>query len=600
MKKSKRILFIGDDRGYWQSLEHRFTSTYEHVNFDIVNYPIFKASLVNTKLVEIMELRPSFIYMDLTKSDKEMFQLALYLKRITTLAKIPLIGLVDKEEQMEETLLHGFDFVFIKGGELHDVIYHPYMMKYPKEALKKDFALAKFKEEATLTEVMRVGYFGEDYFHVECDSRFNEGDILKIKSNIPGEYNKCDLYTVKKRGKKDLYYNYKYHYDLNVNFLDDLTEPEFEMDDALAIEDKNERDKEIARIKADQEQRIADHEDQLKRIKKKYKDWVLYNKDAKVAKKTKILLVDEYLDFLKDEERKLDSFPYTVRVQTDFEDDFSRIEKYLPNLIVYQISAPDLDEGVELSEEEMNEVVAKNEARMTDVFSKLVAKVNQIDDYTPFIIIFNCVNYSSKAFQDTFRYDLILTNPGPINFEIILQMAQVFEKKQNEKFEGHIQNKITELRKQDPSKYGRLSLADFIESKYYVSKTSNLSRAYYDHKIELVAISESEVFFTTEHEIELGNYYLEKPFKMMVRLIPQDDKPFIQEQKSLKYKGLIHSIGEVEKKELRRYVNEIYTAHKSEEREKEEAAFKELNEKTKAEVIAKELEKKSEENLNDA
>jgi hypothetical protein len=542
-----------------------------------------------------MQLRPSFIYIDLSKANKTMFQLALYLKRITRLAKIPLIGLIDTEEHTEETLLHGFDFVFIKGGELHDVVYHPYMLLYPKEATKKDFALAKYKEDATLQEVLRVGFFGEDYLHIECESRFDEGDKLKIKSNIPGEYNKSEIFTVKKRGRKDLYYNYTYSYDLTLSFIEDLKEPEFEMDDAMAIEDNEAREKEISRIKDDQEQRIADHEDQLRRIKKKYRDWVVYNKDAKVAKKTKILLIDEYLDFLNHEERKLDSFPYTVRVQTEFEDNFSKIDKYLPNLIVYQISPPEIDENnEELSDEQRDEIFAKNEASMTELFGQLIQKVNKIDDYSPFVIIFNCLNYSSKAFQDTFKYDLILTNPGPINFEIILQMAQLYEKKQTEKFEGHINNRIAKLRKDDPVKYGRLTLQDFIESKYYVSKTSELSRAYYDHKIEMKAISESEVVILSDHELELGNYYLENPFKMMVRLIPQDEKKFIKEGKQLQYKGLIHSIGEVEKKELRRYVNEIYTAHKSEEREKEESAFKELNEKVKAEVLEKELKKEEE------
>ncbi len=600
MKKNKRVLYIGDDRGYWQALENRFRTTYEHVEFEFDNYPIFSSDLVNTKLVELMELRPSFIYIDLSKENKQMFQFSLYLKRIKFLRQIPLIGLTDNPKHIEEALLQGFDFVFLKGAEMHDVVYHPYMLRYPKEASKKHFALAKSSSESTLKEVMRIGYFGEDYLHVECDSRFNVGDVLKIDTVIPSEYNKCNLFTVKNRSVKDLYYNYKYSYDLSVNFLHDLSEPEFEMDDAMSIEDKDEREKEVARIKQDQEQRISDHEIQLRNIKKKYKDWVVYNKDSKVAKVTKILIVDEFLDFLATEERKLDSFPYTVRVQTGFDDQFDQINKYLPNLIVYQIPFADIDEDLDLTEEEKNEIISKNENSMTEFFSKLVSKVNKIEDYSPFIIIFNCNTFSSKAFQDTFRYELILTNSGPINFDIILQMAKVFEKKQTEKFEGHIKNKIIELRKEDPSKYGRLTMNDFIESKYFISKTNELSRAYFEHSIEMTGISESEIFFNSKNELELGSYYVDYPFKMMIKLIPQGEEKFIVDGENLKFKGLIHSIGEEEKKELRRYVNEVYTEHKSKEREEEEQNFKELNEKVKTDIIAKELEKKSKELSDDA
>ena len=98
MKKSKRVLFIGDDRGYWQTLEQRFSTTYEHVDLTFDNWPVFDSSLVNTKLIEIMQVKPDFIYIDLSKSSKEMFQLALYLKRITRLAQIPLIGLIENEK----------------------------------------------------------------------------------------------------------------------------------------------------------------------------------------------------------------------------------------------------------------------------------------------------------------------------------------------------------------------------------------------------------------------------------------------------------------------------------------------------------------------
>ena len=60
----------------------------------------------------------------------------------------------------------------------------------------------------------------------------------------------------------------------------------------------------------------------------------------------------------------------------------------------------------------------------------------------------------------------------------------------------NIDQKILELRKQDPAKYGRLTREDFIDSRYYVGKSHKLSRGSFHHEIELKAISESEVYFS--------------------------------------------------------------------------------------------------------
>lgn len=571
---------------------YRFSANYEHVDLKFIDFPYFSDDLINTKLVEILELSPDFIYLDVSENSKELYQLGQFIKRINKFILTPVIALVDEASKMEQTLLLGFDFAFVKGGEMHDVVFHPYFDAFPKEALGKNFARAKMKEKGRIKEAMRVGYYTEDVMHIECDSKFSIDDIIKLETQLPKDLVKTDLFTVKKKYTNDLYYSYKYAYDLEYKLLPDLVFDEEEMNDAIAISDARIRDKAIKAVEEKRQQKIAEHQANLKQAKKKFKAWIDDNKDNKKAKKTKILVIDEKLNFMASDQRKLDSFAYTLRVQTNFCPEFKQIDHDLPQLIVYEIPPLELnEEETLLSDEQKQALKAKQESRMTDFFAKLVEKVKSINNYSPFIIIFNCLSFSSKAFQDTFRYDLIIANNDRINLDLVIQMAELYEKKQQANFDKRIDDKILELRKKDPAKYGRLTKNDFIEAKYYVGKNHKLSKAYYEHEVVLRSITESEVALTCDSELEMRNYFLETPFKMVIKIVPIEGAPYLKEDGSLLFKGLIHSIGEREKKALRKYINDIYTSHKTEDRKKEEDAFKELNKKREQEMLEKELEK---------
>ena len=592
---SKTILYIGTDVNYWNSVQRTFETTYEHVSFEFVSKPPFSENDINQVLLDIIELDPDFIYLDLCKNEKPLISLGQFISRIMAFRHTPTIGLVDKLEKTKEMLGYGIDFVYVKGAEIHDVVYHPYFYRFPKEALKKDFALARFKKEATITEHLRVGYYAEDYMHFECTSQFSVGDVIKIDSNIPKEHVLSQLYTVRNVSKRDLYYNTRYSYDVEYKVLPDFKIDQSELEQAMLVEDTKEQEKAVARAKASMSQKQAEYDDRLKKMKKSLKDWVVYNTDDSKAKKTKVLIVEEQLKFLEHDNRKLDSFDFMIRVQTGFDERFSQLEKDLPHILVYSI--PDLETGDhEFDEDELKELQTHHEQQTSDFFRDLIEKIGTIENYAPFIIIFNSTQFTSKAFQDTFKYNLILTNSGKLSFDIIAQMAELYEKKQQEKIDKSINDKILELRKKDPKKYGKLNKSDFVEPRYYVSKTSDLSRCEYNHKVELRAISESEIYFSTEKILTLDNYTLKEPFNMTIRLVPQDDRPFMKEGKSLIYKALIHAIGEQEKKELRQFVNEIFTSHKKDAEEKDLENFKKLNESMASKDEEQASEDKPEEN----
>ena len=576
--KTRRVMYIGSDSGYWANVVHRFKSTYPHQNFDFKVIKEVHEDEINLKINEIMSYDPQFIYIDLSVKFDTVSKLGLYLKRLNHFKYIPISGLVENETKIEMTLYSGFNFIFIKGAETHDVVYHPFFYIFPREALKQDFAFARFRQPTILTEKFRIGYFTPEFMHVESNATWNVGDIVKLNTFISRDYNKSDFFEVKSRSTQGLYYDFKYCYDLAYKFLDDITFDDSEFEAAAEIADQELRQKTITRIEDDRKQKIAEHEQSKESLRKAMKDWVNSLKDSKQAKKTKVLIVDKTLDFLKSEKRKLDSFSYTIRLQTDISEEFRQVEQYLPQLIAFSIPELDIDESeVELTEEEKESAVKSIEIKLSEFFKSLVDKSKSIKGYNPFIIIFNCKTLTSKSFQDSFKYDLIMANKDKMNFDLVLQMAELFEKKQEATINAKIDQKIIELRKEDPSKFGRLTRNDFIESRYHVSKKNELSKGNFIREVELKGINESEVYFLCDQELALVNYYLENPFKMVVSLVPQDGKSAQKQNKMLLYKGLIHSIGENEKKKLRQFVNEIYTAHKIEQRKAEEEAFKAMN-----------------------
>lgn len=579
-KKTRRILYVGNDKGYWTNIHHVFQSRYGHMNLDFKTIENLSDDIINEILLDILEYDPHFIYIDLSVNFQIGSKLGLYLKRLNAFKYIPVSAFVEDESKIDESLYLGFDFTFIKSGETHDVVYHPFYFIFPKEALKKDFALAKFNQKAKLLETFRIGYFSPEHMHVEANASWKVGDLVKLNTNISEEYNKNPIYEVISCSDSGMYYNFNHSFDLAYKFIGELHFDDSVLEEAMQIEDQIARQKTISRIEEERAQRKAEHEQNRQKIKKSMNQWVLSMQDSKDAKTTKILIIDEELGFLKTEKRKLDSFNFTIRLQTKLEENFHQIEKLKPQIIVYSIPEFDFSDMEDLSEEEKISEVKKVEIKLTGFFSKLVDKVKSIEDYTPFIIIFNCLTLSSKSFQDSFRYELIIANKEKVNLDLVMQMAELFEKKQKSTLHTNIDQKILELRKQDPAKYGRLTREDFIDSRYYVGKSHKLSRGSFHHEVELKAISESEVYFSIGKDLELEKYYLETPFKMVVTLVPQEGKKAISDKGAYLYKGLIHSIGENEKKKLRQFVNEIYTKHKTEERKKEEEAFKKLNSDT--------------------
>lgn len=592
--KGHLILYIGTDEGYFKSLEPRFQAMVPGASFVFKFLPAATGpSDVSKYFLQVLAQNPSVIYLDFSTYLDEHTRLALLIRRDNSTADIPVVGLVEHRKHARSCRASGVQFVHIKCGEYHDVVYDPCYLAFPGKVKAGAFARARANMGVDLIEDFRVGYLTKDYMHVEGNLRLGKGDRITLQSSIPGEYLPSKNFAVRDVSTRNLYYDYRYGTDLNYIYLDAPEFNEDEIADGLGEEDEDKKAALIKEAKAKHREAQIEFESKLRKTIKKFNAWIDDNTDRSMPKETKILIVDPVMELLKDNQKRLDSFPYTIRLQTVLSEGLDEIEKTLPNILalhfydsrpVALLDAKKTQMDLLEYEKEREELINSLEDEAIAVLGRVFKKISSLSDYSPIVTIFGCDSYTSKAFQESFKYPLIITHKHSFNLDMVIEMAELFERRQKEKFMRNTEAKILELRKQDPQKNGRLTVSDFIEKRFYISKSSDLSFASYSRPVTLETLTESELTLICEEELTPGVYRLEKPVSISLTLVAAPDgKPFESSGGALKrYRALIHCAGEEEKKELRRYVNEVFSAPKKEQELKAKEAFKVLNSQVEA------------------
>ena len=606
-KNSEKVIYLGDDKTFWTSVSQRFVSTYEDIEWEFIQITPEKNQIGQSYFPEILRHNPKIIYIDFCVHTDQMINLCEIMSRDNTFEHIPLVGFSEDKESIRQYLSAGSDFIFVKGGEFHDIVYAPMCVAFPKKVKKPDFAKAEFVKEIDLIDDFRVGFIAPTYMHIEGNLTFKKGEVLELNTEIPTKNVPSKKFAVKTVSKSNQYYDYQFNYDLDFRFVD---EPVFNDDDyemqLSQVSDEKERAKIIKNAKHDRQQKIAEFEDLLKRSRKKHKDWVIHNIDPGSQKKTKVLIVDQFLRVLDSENNvQLDKQPYAFRCQTKLRDGFPEIEKIKPGIIAIQLlddfppeeeeslkdiielrkqgidvfepNPADPQEDDQLKGKMMEDIPALEKSSLT-FLSNLLKTIKTIENYAPILVLFRCYFQSSKALQESYHYPMIVTHDAGISLDVISNLAKIYETKQDEKFEKLIKAKVTLLKQKDPQKYQRLSYQDFIEKRYFIKKRNPLSFCSLRAKVNINSISESELFFSTDMELPQKTFRVDYPLEMSIHLIPiEEGKLFLDNKGEKQYRALIHSISETDKKTLRRYVNEVFFEPLMEKRAEEEAAYKELH-----------------------
>ena len=592
MEKAKNIvIYCGNDKGYFQTLSQRYTSNYAHL--DLTVQLVAQGAEYLPLLSKIIELEPEIVYIDFSFDLKTSLKLSRQLNRLSTFSNVPIVGLVDDTSNLKECWASGVDFTHVKCGEVHDVLYHPMTIARPEQVKKPSFAKGKFKVpiEVDLINDFRIGYITPEYIHAEGDFPQKKGDVLKLETSLPKDLIPSQKFLVNDVTTSDLYYDFEYAYNLGIKFVDDPVFDDSELDKAMALDDPKAKDNLLKQIEQSKSARKEDHKNQLRICKKKHKAWVLDKLTFSKPKKTKVLIVDKEMSFLKTVKGTLDQYPYTIRLQTELTEDIRSLQKVFPHIIAMNFTSKSFLDSMnnpnltEIEKEALKEEFKVRETNALNQVGRLIKRIRATENYTPFVIIFNCTNYTSKALQDTYEYPLVMCHTGPMDLSFVLKMAELFEKKQEEKYEKIVEEKIAALRKEDPVKHGRLTKDNFEEKRYFVGKSDPLSFVSSRMKVELDSISESDLTFSTHEELAIGSYRLEVPVKCSITIVPVDGKNFVKDGGKNYYRALIHSVGELDKKELRRYVNDTFFTDINEKREQEKKDFDELNKSKHDEII---------------
>jgi hypothetical protein len=603
-QKKRTIVYIGEDGGYWQTIQDGLTTNYSFINFEFQTLFDKDSEAAQRLMINLLDIMPGIIYIDFSTSRDTHLSLAQLVTREIAFGNVPVVGLVEEKEYVRDCLSAGVDFIHVKCGEHHDVVFDPMLMAYPKDVKRPQFARAKFKRDVFLIDDFRIGYITPTSIHVEGNIKLEKGEIVEIESAIPVKNVPSKKFKVRDISDTNLYYDYRYAYDLDFIFVDEPELREDEFEDALGETDERRRAKLVQEAKNRRQERVNEYQESLKFSRRKHREWVLSSVDERGAKKTKVFIVDKSLRIFRQEGVKpLDRYPYGIRCQTALSSSQREIQSFWPNIIGIQMFGQYVGESLALFQDVAEGLIAKTEEIPTEeilgkdprmemlksipviekadfaTIETIVNYVKAVENYTPFIVIFNCPFKSSKELQETFQYPMLLVHKESLTMDAVLNVASLFEKKQEEKLLAKVKAKVAELKKRDPAKYRNLTPDDFNEKRYFIKKSSPLSHCSYRYPVTLETITESELTFLSKEMVELKTFRMDFPVEMSINAIPSDGKAFQDVDGLKQYKALIHSIGEDDKKTLRRFVNEVIFEPKMEQREKEEKAYWDLHSK---------------------
>lgn len=555
-KNSNQVIYIGSDLGYWQNLSNKISIDYKQIDLSFTSLTRENGTDIQSLIIEIRQIRPKLIYVDFSTHTSEMLHLVRILSRLNGVLKPFIVGLVEYNQGLipiERAALAGLTCCHIKSAELDAVVFDSICFAYSEVLEDHGFATAKLNDDITAFIPCMVSTVSNEGMRVESNIPMTIGSSYFIHTFW---YKKGILKSPEVQcassSSEDLYYNFNYAKEFAFDYVsvpehfDDM-EPE-------QIEQNN-----------------KEHEYQVKECKIKLGEWTLNNQSKSAPKMLKTLIIDKELNFYQNQPLS-DDYPFVIRCQPYLINVKEELLKAKPQMIVFHM------EEISNEELEANEDIAHtfNESRTLQYLIKII---NSINNYSPFIVVFNSVGHDTEKLQTVLKYKHIIANKEKLTPDLVLKMAKLLE------------SRLSAQREDD-------------DSVIYLKKDHPASYAEIEVHISLVACSENDIYFNSELDLEIGTVLrVNLPAPMFLTVAPPPGKGGANS----KYYSIIHGIGEVEKKELRRFINGVFfRAHES-KKTAEKDEFEKLNKqveqkrleaeqkKLALEKAAKEAEKEAEE-----
>lgn len=550
-----KIVYVGHDDPYLNDLKEDFLKTYPSTPFNFQTIYNAKDDKHYNMFVEIMNSNSNIIYIDVASTNQYMIRLAQLLRRQQKLRGVPIVCLLPDKSRINIVRDAGIKFIYIKNAEIHDVTYHPYLYINPEAAVSQQFATGSSDTPSRIFEEVKIGYVHKDYIHLESNQCFRPESLVQFYHFNLNSFLPSPICEVRDVSGQDIYYNMDYGMNLYFKFVQEPDYEEYEKSREEKFQKILNSKEKLSKMAYDYEVKTFEShypateeikkriEKQREKCRKDLDSWINKQKDEFTPKSTKVLIVDSKLEHLKNNDYDLTNLPYTLSNQTILGNEYSIVKKIRPHVIAYSFPLPELpiqSEKDRLIQKEIEQKQAE----------ELFKHIQYFENYNPIVIFFRCSQFSKEELINRFHYDNIITHKGPIDLKSIIDMGHLFDKKKK--------------KKEAPE-----------EVRYYFPKETCHALIAIDIKIK--SLSESEITFTSEQELNLGTFKMRSPIDMYVTTIPQEGKDYLKDGAIFIYKGFIHGLDEEDKKALRREVDKIFLREKIQKREKELEEFKKKN-----------------------
>lgn len=508
--KEPLLMYIGDDVGFWKSFVKDIEKMYKAFKFRS-EYKFGKDTTELQSLIKYLaEAQPRVIFFDISKYPEDILHLIRIMVRMNNLVKPMMFGLVDittDQKHLRGALMAGLQIIHVKTSETEAIVHGMVCKAFPEKLEDHGFAMAKISDEVGAFFPAKIGYVNNKGLGVESNFPVAKGqqyllhNWLTQKDIIASPLVKAESST-----QMDLYYNFENAQYLTFEFAPQVKKTP-DMNHGVF------------------EQKKAEAARMVEKSKRGIATWIEANIGRSFPKDLKVLLIDKTFAMYEDQP-KADNYDFVMRCQPYLKYPKKEILRTLPHLIVFQME--------DISEEEAEAAASDDIAYSlndTKTLQYLITTISSIKNYTPYIIVFNSMGDDTASLQRTFKYNQMVAYRENISPDLLIKMVELLKNKLGAKL-----NKVK-------------------EDTMVLNKAMSETYAEYEFQIKIMAITEMDLYFTSDLELIEGDVFrISAPAPMFVTVATRPKNAKV----TTGYYGLIHGIGEDKRMQLRKFINSVF------------------------------------------
>ena len=509
------VVYIGQDENFFQSIKKRMEEEYHSEEFTFNR--VFQEDLMTFQklTLKVFDFKPDIVFLDYSKHPEKVLTLARTLPKIFphTNAFIGLWDYLSPKDLIFEGNITGVPISHIKSGEIGDVVFHAMYLHQKGAPSLRNWAKAEVIENLDLeiSQQMKVGFMTEEYIHVEHDIYPPQDDAFRLNCHFFKGFD-VEGFKVLRNIDENFYYHFNFSSDLSLIYHKQIPP----------------KPKETKQQTVWREKEMRDIED---RRRESVQQYINTYKTKDKPKRTRLLVIDPELSIIRQADRPLDHYDYSIRVYSSIGKTGVVLKKVKPGIICYQ--CPKGSEG-ELPE--------------------IMNQLELFTGYKPFVVVFRS-KWSSEHLQGHFQYDRVIAHKDEFSLIQLLDFCQIYEE-----HEGREKSHDSQMSYHDK------------EARVYFDKTTPESYVEYPVQVHLREFCESWIKFQCREKLPKWSIYkLSWPCEMALTVVEEhDEKDWKISGDYRQYTAIVHCVGEKDKANLRRTINQTIF----DERKKKEEAQK--------------------------